>query len=166
MTDEAPQSEAPTEAQAAGHPSLAPVAEAALQMVVSRELVHDARSLMKIGPGLYEMELLTGTCRQGFRYHPTLAIAQFARARMLAAIRSMELDWAIVTQARLSLKVTLEEKDPAKGYKPLMLLGRYEGIYVLCRTEAVVSIATVNGSWTANGRGAIDWPRDWGNLGL
>jgi hypothetical protein len=168
MTDDAanPETPAPSAAEAGSGPSLAALAEAAVQMAVSRELVHDARSLMKIGPGQFDIELLTGRCRHGFRYHPTLAIAQFARARMLATVRALGLDWALVTDARLTLKITLQEKDPAKGYIPLMLVGRYEGIYILCRSEAQVSVSSAGGSWTASSRGAIDWPRDWGNLGL
>ncbi len=171
MTDETPDPGAPTEAEAqpsasAPHPALDPVAEAAVATAVSRELVHDARVLMKIGAGTYEMDLLKGSCRQGFRYHPAMAIAGFTRARIFAAMREIEVSWDLVTLARLTLKVSLEEKDPARGYRPMMVFGRYEGIYVLCRMDAQVTVGTDQGSWSAAGRGAIDWPRDWGRLGL
>ncbi|HWA59238.1 MAG TPA: hypothetical protein VG692_18440 [Gemmatimonadales bacterium] len=168
MADDPRDADAPAEAgpPSPSHPPLDAVAEAAMLVAVSRELVHDARILMKVGAGTYEMELLKGSCRHGFRYHPTMAIAGFTRARMMAAMRELELDWELVTDARLQLRVTLEEKDPARGYKPMMLFGRYQGIYVLCRTEAFVVVSTGAGSWNASGRGAIDWPRDWGQLGL
>lgn len=168
MTEEARDSHAPVDAESspAPHPPLDIVAEAGVLVAVSRELVHDSRTLMKIGAGLYEMELLAGRCRQGFRYHPTPAIAGFVRARMLHTVQGMGLEWSIVTAAHLNLKIALEEKDPAKGYKPMMVFGRYEGIYVLCRIETTVTVTTAEGSWSASGRGAIDWPRDWGKLGL
>ena len=168
MTDESREPEAAAEAEAPPppHPPLDVVAESAVLVAVSRELIHDARTLMRIGAGTYEMELLKGSCRHGFRYHPTMVIAGLCRARMLAAMRDMALDWGLVTMARLNLKVGLEEKDPARGYKPMMVFGRYEGIYVLCRMEALVTVTTDQGSWSAPARGAIDWPRDWGKLGL
>jgi hypothetical protein len=168
MTDETREPEAPAQAESPPppHPPLDSVAEAAVLVAVSRELIHDARTLMKIGAGTYEMELLKGSCRHGFRYHPTMVIAGLSRARMLAALRDMEVDWGLVTTARLNLKISLEEKDPARGYKPMMVFGRYEGIYVLCRMEALVTVTTDQGSWSSSARGAIDWPRDWGKLGL
>lgn len=161
---------APVEADAAApvlpHEPLDPVVQAATATALSRDLIHDARTLMKVGPGLYEMNLLNGACRQGFRYHPTLHIAGMTRARLVAAMRDMALEWDLITQAQLNLKIGLEEKDPARGYKPKVVFGRYQGMYVLCTADATVTVATPHGSWGATGRNQVDWPRDWGALGL
>ncbi|MFN8654198.1 MAG: hypothetical protein U0133_20035 [Gemmatimonadales bacterium] len=150
----------------APHAPLDPLVQAAVTTALSRELIHDARTLMKAGPGLYEMNLLNGACRQGFRYHPTLHIAGMTRARLMAGLRGMALEWDLVTQAQLNLKIGMEEKDPERGYNPRMVFGRYQGIYVLCTADAAVTVATPHGSWSATGRNQVDWPRDWGALGL
>lgn len=171
MTDET-QDREPEAAEAAAepspppHPPLDELAQAAVAIALSRELIHDARTLMKVGPGAYEMNLLNGACRQGFRYHPSPVIAGITRARMVAGMRDLELEWDLITQAQLVLKVALEEKDPARGYKPRMVFGRYQGIYILCRAEATVTVGTPHGSWSAAGQGLVDWPRDWHTLGL
>lgn len=173
MTDPRPSAEVPAPPAGADapvptpvHAPLDPLVQAAVATALSRDLMHDARTLMKVGPGLYEMNLLNGACRQGFRYHPTLHIAGMTRARLVAGMRDLALEWELITQAQLHLKIALEEKDPAKGYKPKMVFGRYQGIYILCTAEATVTVATPHGSWGATGRSQVDWPRDWSALGL
>lgn len=162
----APPAENHPAAPALAHAPLDPVVQAAVATALSRDLMHDARTLMKVGPGLYEMNLLYGSCRQGFRYHPTLHVAGMTRARLLAGMRHLALDWNLITQAQLNLKVALEEKDPARGYQPKMVFGRYEGTYILCTADATVTVATPHGSWSATGRNQVDWPSDWSALGL
>lgn len=173
MTDPRPSAQVPTPAPETdapvptpAHAPLDPLVQAAVATAVSHELIHDARTLMKVGPGLYEMNLLSGACRQGFRYHPTLHIAGMTRARIVAGMRDLQLEWNLITQAQLQLKIALEEKDPARGYHPKMVFMRYQGIYVLCIADATVTVATPHGSWSATGRSQVDWPRDWSALGL
>jgi hypothetical protein len=102
----------------------------------------------------------------GLRYHPSLAIAGMLKARLDGALREVELTLEIVTRAALTMQLTLQERDPAKGYRPINVFGRYEGPYILCQAEVEIMLATEEGTWSGGHRGAVDWPRDWGQLHL
>jgi hypothetical protein len=148
------------------HPPLDELAWALARFVTTRELIHDSRAIMRLGPGKYELDLLNGMCRMGLRYHPSLAIAGMLKARLDGALREVELTLEIVTRAALTMQLTLQERDPAKGYRPINVFGRYEGPYILCQAEVEIMLATEEGTWSGGHRGAVDWPRDWGQLHL
>jgi hypothetical protein len=142
------------------------MAQWAARFVASRELMHDARTIMRLGPGSYELDLLKGSLRHANRYHPTLIMAGILRARLGGALESLEESWDALTRAALTMQLRLDERDPARGYKPINVFGTYTGIYVLCRLEVTVVLATEQDEWTAFHRGPVDWPRDWDRLGL
>lgn len=142
------------------------MAQWAARFAASRELMHDARTIMRLGPGCYELDLLKGSFRQANRYHPALVMAGMLRARLNGALLSLEESWDTLTRATLAIQLRLDERDPAKGYKPINVFGTYTGIYVLCRLEVTVALATERGAWSAFYRGPVDWPRDWEQLKL
>lgn len=142
------------------------MAQWAARFVASPELMHDARTIMRLGPGSYELDLLKGSLRHANRYHPALIMAGMLRARLNGALLSLDESWDALTRATLTMQLRLDERDPAKGYKPINVFGRYTGIYVLCRMEVTVALATERGEWSAFHRGPVDWPRDWEQLGL
>ena len=142
------------------------MAQWAARFVASRELMHDARTIMRLGPGTYELDLVKGSFRHANRYHPTLIMAGMLRARINGALQSLEQTWDALTRAALTMQIRLDERDPAKGYKPINVFGAYTGIYVLCRLEVTVLLATEQGEFSAFHRGPVDWPRDWEQLKL
>ena len=148
------------------HPPLDELAWVLAQFATTRELIHDHRAIMRIGAGKYELDLLNGACRVGLRYQPTLAMAGMVKARLDGGLRDLELTLEIVTRAMLTMQLTLQERDPAKGYRPMNVFGRYEGPYILCQAEVEILLATEEGSWTGGHKGSVDWPRDWGKLHL
>ncbi len=146
-----------------------PMAEMAMGValfVASRELMHDARTIMQLGPGLYEHDLLKNQLRHSLRYYPPLRIVANLRARLGGALQEIEKPWEDLTQATVTFTARLDQRDPAKGYKPMNVFGRYTGLYVLCRMEINVMLATESEQYPAFHRGQVDWPRDWDRLGL
>lgn len=136
------------------------------QFVASRELMHDARTIMRLGPGTYEIDLLKNSLRHSLRYFPAPTIAANLRARISGALQEMEKSWESLTQATVTFQARLDERDPAQGYRPMNVFGRYAGIYILCRMEINVMLATGEAQYPAFHRGQVDWPRDWHQLGL
>lgn len=136
------------------------------QFVASPILMHDARTMMRLGPGTYELDLLRNQLRHSLRYFPALIIAANLRSRINGALQEMEKSWEDLVQATVTINARLDERDPAKGYKPMNVFGRYTGIYVLCRMEIHVMLATESHQYPALHRGQVDWPRDWNQLGL
>lgn len=136
------------------------------QLVASKDLMHDARTIMRMGPGLYELDLLTHRLKHSMRYFPELHIANMLRSRIRGAFSDLERDWEELTRATITMDARLDERDPAKGYRPMMEFGRYTGVYILCRMDVHVVLATANGDYPAQHKGQVDWPRDWDKLGL
>ena len=145
---------------------LAEMANGIALFVATRELMHDARTIMQLGSGLYELDLLKHQLRHSLRYLPPLKIGTNLKARLNGALQDIGKSWDDLTQATVSFTAKVEERDPAKGYKPANVFGRYTGLYVLCRMEINVMLATVNDQYPAFHRGQVDWPRDWDRLGL
>jgi hypothetical protein len=148
------------------HLPLNHLAQSAAQFFATRELLHDARTITLLGSGPMELDLVRGSCRHGTRYHPPLVMAGILRSRIEVALREIELPWTDLTQARILAQLRLEERDPAKGYKVKNALAGYDGLFVLCRMEITVVLATLEGSWSGSHRGAVDWPLDWARRGL
>jgi hypothetical protein len=148
------------------HLPLDELAQWAAGYFATRELLHDARTLTLLGPGAMELDLLRGSCRHGNHYHPPLVMAGMLRTRIEAALRESELPWDILTQALIQVRVRLDERDPAKGYKPKNVFAGYAGLFLLCQMEITVLLATGEGSWRGAHRGLVDWPRDWARRGL
>lgn len=136
------------------------------RFVIGPELMHDARTIMRLGSGLFELDLLKNQLRHSLRYFPPLNIAANLRSRINAALPDEEKSWDDLIQATVTINARLEERDPAKGYRPMNSFGRYEGLYILCRMEINVILATEMTQYPAFHRGQIDWPRDWNQLGL
>jgi hypothetical protein len=148
------------------HPPLTQLAHSAAQFFATRELLHDARTITLLGSGHMELDLVRGSCLHGTRYQPPLVMSGMLRTRIEGALAEIELPWTTLTQARIRVQLRLEERDPAKGYKVKNALAGYDGLFVLCLLEITVLLATVEGSWSGNYRGAVDWPRDWARRGL
>ena len=148
------------------HPPLTQLAQSVAQFFATRELLHDARTITLLGSGPMELDLVRGSCRHGNRYQPPLVMSGMLRTRIERALAEIELPWTTLTQAHLRVQVRLEERDPEQGYKAKNALAGYDGLFVLCLLEIAVVLATVEGSWSGNHRGAVDWPRDWARRGL
>src|SRR5262245_53450752 len=119
------------------------VQEAALvaQFIASGELMHDARTIMRLGSGLFELDLRKNQLRHSLRYYPPLRIVTNLRARIAADLQGMQKTWDDLTQATVNFNARLEERDPAKGYRPKNMFARYSGLYVLCHLEIKVLLA-------------------------
>jgi len=148
------------------HPPLTQLANLVAQFFATRELLHDARTITLLGPGLMELDLVRGSCRHGTRYHPPLVMAGMLRTRIEGALAEIELPWTTLTQATIRAQLRLEERDPAMGYKAKNAMAGYDGLFVLCLLEITTLLATPEGSWSGAHRGAVDWPRDWARRGL
>lgn len=148
------------------HLPLTLLAQSAAQFFATRELLHDARTITLLGSGPMELDLVRGSCRHGNRYHPPLVMVGMLRTRIETALHEVELPWTSLTQAHIRAMLRLEERDPSKGYKARNALAGYDGLFVLCQMDVSVVLATLEGSWSASHRGAVDWPRDWARRGL
>jgi hypothetical protein len=148
------------------HLPLTQLAQSAAQFFATRELLHDARTITRLGSGPMELDLVRGSCRHGTRYQPPLVMSGMLRARIESALAEVDLPWTTLTQALLRAQLRLEERDPAAGYKAKNALAGYDGLFVLCHLEITLMLATVEGSWSGSHRGAVDWPRDWALRGL
>jgi hypothetical protein len=142
------------------------MALAVAQLVASRELMHDARTIMRMGPGLYELDLLTHRLKHSMRYFPELHIANMLRSRIRGAFSDLDREGEELSRATINMQARLDERDPAKGYRPMMEFGRYTGVYILCRLQIQVMLATATAEYPAQHNGQVDWPRDWDKLGL
>ena len=139
---------------------LSHLAASGARFVTGWELLHDARTLTRLGPGRMDADLLRGGNSYAGRWIPPLVILQSLRLRLAGALAEGDIEWGVLRVARLAADVTLQEQPASHSIRSAWSLT--DDIFICCTLQVELRLGTEEGSWTGRHTGSTAWPRSWG----
>jgi hypothetical protein len=120
-------------------------------------LQHDRRTLMQLGCGKLEVDLLKKTCRFERDYIPRLAIMNTLLGQLQRFLEDNEVAPEIIRSATLLIEITIEEREEQRD-KSVMWFGECDG-FVECDMGIRCTIDAENKDYKSEHRGRVEWPR-------
>lgn len=125
------------------------------------ELLHDARSLTRLGSGHLTIDVLRGTCRYNQRWIAPLVIAGVLRSRLTAALADLAIPIESITAARLDVRLELRERSESKK-RDTVWVGAGQA-FMGCALEMRGEVTSGDGTSAVSEKAWQEWPREWGD---